>query len=50
MSEPALFKPEPGQVESLLPMLETTGKRRRELAEESEAAVREAFAGDLPRD
>jgi 1-acyl-sn-glycerol-3-phosphate acyltransferase len=32
-----------------LPMLESVGKRRRELAEESEAAVRGAFAGELPR-
>jgi 1-acyl-sn-glycerol-3-phosphate acyltransferase len=32
-----------------LPPLDSTGKRRRDLAEEAEAAVRGAFAGALPR-
>jgi 1-acyl-sn-glycerol-3-phosphate acyltransferase len=33
-----------------LPPLESAGRPRRELAERAEAAVRAAFAGDLPRD
>jgi 1-acyl-sn-glycerol-3-phosphate acyltransferase len=32
-----------------LPPLESAGRQRRELAEQAEAAVREAFAGELPR-
>ena len=31
-----------------LPPLDSTGKRRRDLAEEAEAAVRDAFAAELP--
>ena len=33
-----------------LPPLDSAGRRRRDLAEEAEAAVRQAFTGALPRD
>ena len=32
----------------ILPALESAGKQRRQLAAEAEAAVRDAYAGELP--
>jgi 1-acyl-sn-glycerol-3-phosphate acyltransferase len=33
----------------VLPLIETTGKQRRQLAGEAEKAVREAFEAEIPR-